>query len=227
LNYDWNFQRLAPYWRAFIAGTATTASLTLVSIFIGTVIGVTVGILLSKRSSRLLLYPMIDVIRAVPPLVLILFLYYLLTKQVVGTTVDAFWVCSLALGLNLAAFTADLVRAGIENVSKPAVEAGIALGMSTGQLTRHIILPSVFREVVPGMTVLYVGILKLSSLASVINVREVVYTAQTVIADISRSLEAWVVVAVIYVVLVLPATYGARRIEAWARRGKRPIGAKW
>jgi len=123
------------------------------------------------------------------------------------------------MSLNLAAFTADLVRAAIENVPAGAVDAGRALGMSHNQVTRHIILPHVMRETIPAMTVLYVGMLKMTSLASVINVREVVYAAQTVIADVSRSLEAWAVVAVIFIVLVIPATYAARRVEAWAGRG--------
>jgi polar amino acid transport system permease protein len=69
------------------------------------------------------------------------------------------------------------------------------------------------------MTVLYIAMLKMSSLASVINVRDIVYTAQTVISDITRSLEVWTLVGAIYIVLVLPATYGARRIEQWAGRG--------
>lgn len=176
--------------------------------------------LLRERLFRVFLYPLVDVIRAIPPLVLILFMYYLLTKQVIGTTVTGFWVCSLALGLNLAAFTADIVRAAIDSVPVSAMEAGSALGMSRQQLTRHVVFPHVFREVIPGMTVLYVGMLKLSSLASIINVREVVYTAQTVISEISRSLEAWTIVAAIYVVLVVPATYAARSVEKWAHRAK-------
>ena len=220
MNYDWNFSRLLPYWKAFLAGTVTTVTLTFVIIAIGTVIGVAFGILLRQRNSRRLLYPLIDVIRAIPPLVLILFMYYLLTEQVIGTTVAGYWVCAIALGLNLAAFTADLVRAAIENVPRTAIEAGLALGMSRRQLMRHVIFPHVFREVLPGMTILYIGMLKLSSLASIINVRDVVYTAQTVIADVQRSLEAWSVVAVIYVVLVVPATYAARWVEIWAGRGK-------
>lgn len=220
MNYDWNFSRLSPYWKAFLSGTGTTVALTLTILVIGTVIGIALGLLLRTRAVRLFLYPIIDVIRAIPPLVLILFMYYLLTKQIIGLTVTGFWVCSLALGLNLAAFTSDIVRAAIDNVPKTATEAGLALGMSRRQLLRHVVLPHVFREVIPGMTVLYVGMLKLSSLASVINVREVVYAAQTVIADISRSLEAWIIVAVVYVVLVVPATYAARSVEIWARRGK-------
>lgn len=219
MNYDWNFARILPYWQAFLSGTATTLVLTILVVIFGTILGVATGLVLRRRLARLTLYPIIDVVRALPPLVLILFMYYLLTKQVIGTTVQAFWVYVIAMALNLAAFTADIVRAAIDNVPTGAIDAGRALGMSHKQVTRHIVLPHVMRETIPAMTVLYIGMLKMSSLASVINVREVVYTAQTVIADIARSLEAWVVVAAIYIVLVIPSTYAARRIETWARTG--------
>lgn len=192
-------------------------------IIFGTLLGVLVGLLLPKRAARFFLYPIVDVVRAVPPLVLLLFMYFLLTEQVIGTTFSAFWVYVVAMSLNLAAFTADVVRAALENVPPSSIDAGRALGMSRKQLTRYIILPHVFREAIPAMTVLYIGMLKMSSLASVINVREVVYAAQTVIADISRSLEAWTVVAAIYVVLVVPASHLARRVEIWAKRGAAPI----
>ena len=219
MSYDWNFARILPYWKAFLSGTGVTVLLTVLVVIFGTLLGVAVGLLLRRRTVRMLLYPVIDVIRALPPLVLILFLIYLLTVQVIGTTVQAFWVYTAAMSLNLAAFTADLVRAAIENVPSGAVDAGRALGMSHRQVTRYVVLPHVVREIIPGMAVLYIGMLKMTSLASVVNVREIVYTAQTVIADISRSLEAWVVVAAVYVVLVLPATYATRRIELWAGRG--------
>ena len=80
-------------------------------------------------------------------------------------------------------------------------------------------MPHVLRDILPGMTVLYIAMLKMSSLASIINVREIVYTAQTVIADISRSLEAWAIVGIIYISIVIPATYGARHLERWAKKG--------
>ncbi len=179
------------------------------------------GFAIRRRPVRLIAYPVIDVLRALPPLVLILFMYYLLTAQVVGVTVSAFWVCTIALSLNLAAFTAELVRSAIVNVPAAAVDAGRALGMSERQLARHITFPHVVREILPAMSVLYIGMLKLTSLASVINVREIVYTGQTVIADVSRSLESWAVVAGIYIVLVLPATHAARAIERRARHNDR------
>src|ERR1043165_6475436 len=220
MNYDWNFSRLLPYWKAFSSGTATTLALTALVIVAGTVLGILSGLLLRRLTWRIVLYPVIDILRAVPPLVLILFMYYLLTPQIIGAPVTAFWVSATALSLNLAAFTAVLVRSAIGSVPVGAIDGGMALGMSSAQMTRHIVMPHVARQLVPGMTVLYIGMLKLSSLASVINVREIVYTAQTVIADVSRSLEAWTIVGLIYVVLVLPATHAVRRIEVWASRAR-------
>ena len=219
MNYDWNFGRLIPYYHAFVAGTITTIELTLLIILCGTCLGILVGLLLRNPIWRLFLFPFIDALRAIPPMVLLLFMYYLLTVQVIGTMVAGFWVCVIAFSLNLSAFTSDLVRATIETVEKDTIDAARALGMSNNQITRHIVLPHVLRELIPGMTVLYIGMLKMTSLASVINVGEVVFTAQTVIADISRSLEAWAIVALIYMLLVIPATYGARRLERWAHRG--------
>ncbi len=224
MSYDWNFSRLAPYAEAFAWGTATTLALTGVVIVIGTILGIFLGLLIRARAVRVVLHPVIDVFRALPPLVLLLFMYFLLTRQVVGVAVPAFWVCAIGMSLNLAAFTADLVRAAIERIPREVTDAGAALGMSRRQATRYLVLPHVMREIVPGMTILYIGMLKMSSLASVINVREVVYTAQTVIADVSRSLEAWTVVALIYLVLVIPATYMARSVERWAGRGLRTEG---
>lgn len=219
MNYDWNFKRLTPYFDAFFSGTVTTLTLTIIVIICGTIMGIILGIVVTKRLPRIIFYPFIDVIRALPPLVLFLFMYYLLTRQVIGTTIQAYWVCVIAMSLNLSAFTSDLVRSSIENVPKSVLDAGRALGMSQIQLTMHIVLPYVLREIIPAMTLLYIAMLKMSSLASIINVREVVYTAQTVISDISRSLEAWTIVAIIYCIIVIPSTYFARKVEIWAGRG--------
>lgn len=219
MNYDWNFSRLAPYVDAFVSGTYTTLTLTGVVIVVGTLLGLLLGIALRNPVLKVFLYPVVDVLRALPPLVLLLFMYYFLTRQVIGVGVPAFWVAAIAMSLNLAAFTSDLVRAAVDNAPVAATDAARALGMSESQVMRHIVFPHVLREIIPGMTILYIGMLKMSSLASVINVREVVFTAQTVISNVSRSLEAWVIVAIIYVVMVVPATYGARALERWVRRG--------
>ena len=218
MNYHWNFARIYPYSEAFLSGTLTTLTLTLVVIAIGTFAGILLGVLMRNQLMRVVLYPAIDIVRALPPLVLILIFYYTFTRQIIGVTVSAFWVCVLAMSTNLAAFTSDLVRAAFLNAPTRSVEGARALGMSERQIVIYIISPHVLREIIPAMTLLYIATLKMSSLASIISVREVVYTAQTVIAVATRSLEAWTVVGLIYIALVVPATYGARQVERWAHR---------
>ncbi len=218
MGYDWNFGRLAPYWPAFLRGALVTVYLTSIVVVAGTLLGVVTGLLLRDKVLRLIISPMVDVLRALPPLVLLLFMYYFMTRQTIGVAVPAFWVSVVAMSLNLCAFTAELVRSAVDNVPGAYLDAGRALGMSHSQLTRHIVLPHVVRETLPSMTVLYIGMLKMSSLASVIAVRETVYAAQTVMATLARSLEAWVVVACIYVILVLPASHAARWLEWRLRR---------
>jgi His/Glu/Gln/Arg/opine family amino acid ABC transporter permease subunit len=213
MNYDWNFGRLRPYTDAFLHGTLVTIGLTLLVIAFGTLLGFVIGVLSRYRALRAPIWLVTNFVMALPPLVLLLFAYYLLTEQIIGTTVQAFWVCVIALSANLAAFTGDLVRAALGSVPNDALDAGRALGMTEGQLVRLIVFPHVVREIIPAMTMLYISMLKLTSLASIINVREVVYGAETVIARVSRSLEAWVIVGLIYIVLVSPLTLLARRLE--------------
>jgi polar amino acid transport system permease protein len=73
------------------------------------------------------------------------------------------------------------------------------------------------------LAVLVIATLKNSSLAAVVNVGEVTYAAQSVLAVTARSLEVWTVVGVVYIALVLPTTYMARWLEKWARLGDRNV----
>jgi ABC-type amino acid transport system permease subunit len=125
------------------------------------------------------------------------------------------------MGLNVAAFIADLTRASISNVPREYVEIGTAIGLRSNQLVRFVVFPLAIRELVPPLSYLYIEAIKLTSLASVINVRETVYVAQTVITNTARSLEVWVLVGIIYLVLVAPATFIAKSLE---RRFKREVG---
>lgn len=212
--YDWNFGRLLPYADALLGGIATTLSLSAIVIILGTVLGVIFGILLTNKTLKVFFYLLVDVLRALPLLVLLLFMYYLLTRQVVGFAVSSYWVAVVAMSLNLSAFTADIIRSAVENVPESLEEAGRALGMNRRQVTRYIVLPHIIREVVPGMTVLYIAMIKLSSLASVIQVSELVYEGKTIISEITRSLEVWVVVGLVYIIIVIPMTYALRYIES-------------
>lgn len=219
MAYDWNFSRLAPYAPAFIEGAFTTVELSILVIVIGTVLGVMLGLALRDNRVGRLLNPLIDAARALPPLVVILFMYYALTEQVIGFSFTGYWVYVVAMSLHLAAFTGDLVRSSVQSIPRSLVESGRSLGMTEAQAFRHLFVPHLVRVLIAPMTALYIGMVKTSSLASVINVAEVVYAAQTVTVQTSRSLEAWVVVGAVYIVIVLPATYALRWLERRSREG--------
>lgn len=214
MYYDWRFDRLVEYLPAFISGTWTTIALTGISIMLGTLLGVVTYVFVCRsRSAIATVGLLVDVIRAVPPLVVVLFFYYFLTKPIVGFSLDPYWVAVTALSVNLAAFVFDLVRAGVESTPKDLFESGQVLSMTDTQIAIHLVAPHVVRISLPGAVAIFIGILKTSSLSSIINVSEVVYVAQTIVSTIARSLEAWCVVSLIYVVLVLPGTMIARHIE--------------
>ena len=220
MNYDWQFGRLLPYVKAFESGTVTTIELFVLVIIVGTLGGIFLGLLIRSRIVFTILLLPLDIIRAVPPVVLILFAYYALTEQVIGITIDTFSACAVALSINLAAFVADLVRSASASVPRGDVEASQVLGFSPWQTFRHITFPLMLRTLAAPMLMLYIGMLKATSLGSVIGVREVVYSGQAVIASNARSLETWVVVSAVYVAIVLPMSFAARKLEKWARRGQ-------
>jgi ABC-type amino acid transport system permease subunit len=148
----------------------------------------------------------------------VLFGYYLYTVQVIGFTLDAFLVFVFSLGLNIAAFIADVTRSAISNTPPDLVEVGHAMGLSERQMLYKIVVPTATREMAAPVGYLFVETIKATSLASVISVRETVYVAQAVIIDTSRSLEVWFIVACIYCALVLPVMAAARHIERTVKR---------
>lgn len=219
LSYDWRFDRLTPYIGAFTHGVAYTILLSLSTLLTAGTVGVIWGALISRSHAlRILSIPIIDFLRAMPPLVVVLFGYYFLSRDVVGIAVPAFFTFTIALGLSLSAFIADLTRSAITNVPRAYIEMGEAFGMTERQLLRHVVVPIATRELVAPLSYLGIETVKLTSLASVISVKETVYIAQLVIVDTYRSLEIWTVVALIYAVLIWPATAVVRTVETRLKR---------
>lgn len=219
-SYDWNFSRLLPYMDAFVDGLGFTVALSLATIIYATLIGIGWGIALYySRNVRLFTTPLLDGLKGLPPLVVILFGYYFLSQDVVGYSVPAFWAFVISLGLNLAAFIADLTRASISNTPKDMIEMASAFGMDNQSIMRRVIAPIASRELITPLSYLYIETIKLTSLASVIAVRETVYVAQTIITDTSRSLEVWVIVGLVYLTLIIPATISTRWLERHLKSG--------
>jgi len=157
--------------RAFpmlMRGLVNTLLLGGASIFFGGLGGLLLCLmrLYAPRPLRLVAVGIIDIFRALPILVVLILIYYAL--PFVGIRLTAFTSATLALSLVLAAFTAEVCRAGIESVPKGQFEAASALGLPFWTAMHKVILPQALRTVIPPLTSNSVSIFKDTALASVV-----------------------------------------------------------
>jgi len=141
------------------------------------------------------------VIRNTPLLVQIFIVYFGLAS--IGIKFGAFTAAIAALVINVGAYTAEIVRAGIESVPRSQLEAGACLALGRWQVLRHVVLPPAIERVWPALTSQYVLLMLASSITSQISAEELTAAANRVQSDTFRSVETYLVVAAAYLVLSL------------------------
>lgn len=187
-----------------IVGAGITVQITAISVGLGLVIGMFVGIarICHVKVLRVLATVYIDFLRGTPLLVQIFLIYFAL-PMVVGQRVDPFLAAITACGINSGAYIAEIFRAGIQAIDEGQMEAGRSLGMTWVQTMRYIIVPQAFKNIVPPLGNEFIALLKDSSLVSVIGFEELTRRGQLIIARTYGSLEIWITVALIYLVMTL------------------------
>ena len=187
-----------------IVGAGITIQITAISVGLGLIIGMFVGIarICNVKVLRALAAVYIDFLRGTPLLVQIFLIYFAL-PMVVGQRVDPFIAAITACGINSGAYIAEIFRAGIQAIDKGQMEAGRSLGMTWVQTMRYIIVPQAFKNIVPPLGNEFIALLKDSSLVSVIGFEELTRRGQLIIARTYGSLEIWITVALIYLVMTL------------------------
>ena len=161
----------------------------------------------------------ISLIRGTPLYLQIIFFFLALPQM--GIYFSGFWAGVLALSLNYGAYMSEIFRAGILSVGKGQHEAATALGMSSGQKMRYIVLPQALRLAIPPIGNEYIAMLKDSALVSVTGfVREILWRAQRVGRANFRNLEALIIAAFFYWMLTLVFTAIQARIEARFEQGE-------
>jgi polar amino acid transport system permease protein len=204
--YDWQLSLILEYWPAFLNGLILTMKLTVVSVGAGTLIGYVLGILLSLKSAyvkplKVLINVYIAFFGWLPLLVLMVWMYYFL-PVLLDIRFSGLTVSYIALSLNLSAFIADVIRGAIEEIPRTYIDAGKAIGMPFPLILRRIIFPEIVRISLPSMVALYINQFKWTTLASVLGVSELLHTADTIMIQTYRSLEAYTAIAVIYLAVV-------------------------
>ena len=187
-----------------IVGAGITIQITAISVGLGLILGMFVGIarICNVKVLRALATVYIDFLRGTPLLVQIFLIYFAL-PMVVGQRVDPFIAAITACGINSGAYIAEIFRAGIQAIDEGQMEAGRSLGMSWVQTMRYIIVPQAFKNVIPPLGNEFIALLKDSSLVSVIGFEELTRRGQLIIARTYGSLEIWITVALIYLVMTL------------------------
>ena len=153
----------------------------------------------------------IEIYRGTPLLIQLYILYYGLPN--VGISLSPFAAAFLGLGMNYAAFEAELYRAGIIAIPRGQMEAALSLGMTQGTAVRRIILPQALRIALPGVTNDFIALFKDSSLVSIIAMVELTKTYTILAASTLRFFELGLIVAVLYFIMSYPLSLLARRLE--------------
>ena len=187
-----------------IVGAGITIQITAISVAIGLVIGMFVGVarVSNIRPLRWLAAVYVDFLRGTPLLVQIFLIYFAL-PVLLGNRVDPFIAAITACGINSGAYIAEIFRAGIQAIDDGQMEAGRSLGMTWWQTMWYIIIPQAFRNIVPPLGNEFIALLKDSSLVSVIGFEELTRRGQLIIARTYGSLEIWICVAIIYLIMTL------------------------
>ncbi|KAE9629036.1 amino acid ABC transporter permease [Parasedimentitalea maritima] len=201
--------------RAFpilLRGLTNTIVLGFTAIFFGGILGVLVCLvrLYAPKPLRLLAVAYIDLLRAIPILVVLILVYYALPFA--GITLSSFVAAAVALSMVLAAYSAEVVRAGIEAVPKGQFEAATALGLSFPRTMQKVILPQALRIVIPPLASYSVSIFKDTSLASVVAMNDLLKQATDAQALFANPTPL-ILAAVFYIVLLWPLVRFTSRLE--------------
>lgn len=190
----------------------TTIGITLSSFAIAIVLGTLIGLAPLVRNRFLTAFTRIyvDVLRGVPLLVQIFFIYFGLGSVL---NFDRFTAGVVAVGIGYSAYLAEIIRAGVLAIAHGQHEAAAALGMSRGQSLRHVILPQAMRTIIPPTANEFIACLKDSSLVSIIGLRELTRAGREYYSQYFVDFQTWLIVGLIYLVMTLALTKLTRYLE--------------
>lgn len=210
---DFDFSPIADNWRFFASGLGMTVLLSVVSAVTSLLAGLVIALLrlYGPRWLRPLLVFYIDSMRAIPVLVVLIWIYFAF-PILANVTFPPFWAALVALTLHIAAYAAEVIRAGIESIRPGQTRAALALGMSRAQVLRKVLLPQAIVRMLPAFGSILTIAIKDTAIATVIAVPELMHRAETVAGQSYRPVEVFTAVMVAYFCILFPVTRGVDRL---------------
>lgn len=233
---DLRWDILTPYAPLFVQGVLTTLQLTLIALFLGLATGLAIGLVTAqqahgaRRMLKWLCQAYVGFFRGTPLFVQILLVHFALMPALIhpehgmllaGEAArefrqanGAFFSGVVALTLNAGAYISEIVRAGIQSISRGQTQAAQSLGLNPQQSMRYVVLPQALRRMVPPLVNEGITLLKDSSLVSAIGLAELAMAARTVAGAYSRYWEPYLAISALYLLMTLVLSMLARRLEA-------------
>ena len=213
--FDWLAGQIVLHWdilKYLIPAVPVTVLITICSFALAMVLGLIVGVLRISRIRLIstLAAAYINILRGVPLLVQIFFIYFGLGKFL---NLDRFAAGVLAVGICYSAYLAEIFRSGIEAIARGQHEAAMALGMTRFQTLRHVIIPQSFRIVIPPIANEFIASLKDSSLVSIIGMREITRAGREYYSQYFVDFQTWVMVALLYLAMTLTLSRVVKYLE--------------
>jgi polar amino acid transport system permease protein len=204
---DLDFSPLIDSWRFLASGLVLTILLSVASVVCSFALGLAValGRIYGPAWLRAPLVFYIDSMRAIPVFVVLVWIYFAV-PIISGYSFDPFWAALTGITIHVAAYVAEVVRAGITSIRKGQIQAGLAIGMSGAQIVRKILLPQATVRMLPAFGSIVSVTIKDTAIAAVIAVPELMRQAETVAGQSYRPIEVFTTVMVIYFLLIFPVT---------------------
>jgi polar amino acid transport system permease protein len=253
LQYTWNWSVIPQYILRFdtasghwvpnylLQGLFTTIRLSLWAGTIAFVFAIFAALARIGNSlfARMLARCYVELMRNLPPLVLIFIFYYFLADQLAlflgidefvrNTTpqvqsfltfffcrpeqFSAFAAAALTLALFEGAYLAEILRSGIQSIPRYQWEASHALGLTRAHTLMYIVLPQAFRHVLPALAGQFISLVKDSAIVSIISIQELSYQGTQLMASTYLTIEVWITISIMYLLLTLPASLGVSWLE--------------
>lgn len=211
-------------WKYIVNGLGVTLQITLFAVLLGILIGFIVAIIRSTYEKNhklkflnLLCHAYLTVIRGTPVLVQLLIMYYIVLVSLDSKII----VAVLAFGLNSGAYVAEIIRGGILSIDNGQFEAGRSLGFNYVQTMIYIILPQVFKNVLPALANEFIVLLKETSVCGFIAVQDLTKGGDIIRSQTYNPFVPLFTVAAVYLVIVSIFTYFVRLLERRLRSSER------
>ena len=204
---DFDFSPLLDSWRFLASGLWLTVLLSITAVIASFIFGLAValGRLYGPAWLRAVLVFYIDSMRAIPVFVVLVWIYFAV-PIISGHTFAPFWAALTGITIHVAAYVAEVIRAGLTSIRKGQIQAGLAIGMSSSQILRHILLPQAIVRMLPAFGSIISVTIKDTAIAAVIAVPELMRQAETLAGQSYRPIEIFTTVMVIYFLIIFPIT---------------------